>query len=220
MAEQCLAAIHICRLRVTRLDASGNPTAGPNNVYITDKPMVLNVTPTIEAGADRTLIGGCDCIIATYRGFDKLKRFDLEVDLGVLEPELIEMMIGADAITSASSPTDLVGVWWPSQAFQCTTPAQPNVCVEAWQTAWDGSGPSAVYPYVHWIWPATHWQIGAHTLQNDFNQPKLTGFSVGNAALGTGIFGDLPETVGVLGGWFYDTLIPTAMCGYQTQAIT
>jgi len=217
MADQCLAAIHICRLRVTRLDASGNPAPGPNNIYVTDKSMQLAVTPVIEAGADRTLTGGCDCIIATYRGYDKLKRFDLELDLGVLEPALIEMLIGATAIVKTG---DVIGNWWPTQAFQCATPAQPNVCVEAWQTGWDGSGPSAVWPDVHWIWPSTHWQIGAHTLQNDFTQPKITGFSQGNSAFGTGIFSDLPETVGPLGGWFYDNAQPTAECGYQTHAIT
>ncbi len=217
MADKCLAAIHICRLRVTRLDASGNPAAGPNNAYITDKPMQLGVTPTIEAGADRTLVGGCDCIIATYRGPDKLKRFDLTLDLGVLEPGLLEMLTGAAAITDTG---DVIGVWWSDQAFDCSNP-QPSVAIEAWQTAWDGGGPSADFPVVHWIWPLTHWQIGAHTLQNDFLQPQVTGFSLANSSWGEGIWGDMPETVGPLGGWFYDTEdLPDAQCGYVTQPIT
>lgn len=216
MADECLAAIHLCRVRATRLNADGSPMAGPNNVYVSDKPIQLGVTPVIEAGADRTLVGGCDCIIATYRGFDKLKRFDLELDLGALEPALLELILGSSAILDVA---DVIGNWWSQQAFDCSTP-QPNVCFEGWQTGWADDHSDAVWPYVHWIWPSTYWQIAAHTLQNDFLQPKITGFSRGNTEWGEGIFGDLPEAAESLGGWFYSSTIPDAACGYQTHAIT
>lgn len=217
MTDICDAAIHLCAVRVTRLDQLGNPEAGPNNVYVSGSAIMLQVTPQIEAGEDKTLVGGCDCIVASYRGYDKLKRFDLEFDMALLEPGLLEMMIGADSIVDAGSP---IGLWWPSQ-LSCAEPAQPNVCFEGWQTLWDDDhAASSPYQYVHWIWPSTHWQIGAHSLQNDFNQPKVTGFSRGNPNWGLGIFGDLPEAAGDLGGWFYDDSIPTAECGWQTHAIT
>lgn len=215
--DECLAAIHLCRVRVTRLDASGNPVAGPNNVYVSDKPIQVGVTPVIEAGQDKTLVGGCDCIIATYRGYDKLKRFDLELDLGVLEPALLEMLLGSTAIIETS---DVIGQWWSQNAFDCSTPAQPNLCFEGWQTGWEDDRQSSVWPYVHWIWPSTYWQIAAHTLQNDFAQPKISGFSRGNSNWGTGIFGDMPEAAEPLGGFFYSDSIPDAECGYQSQAIT
>lgn len=218
MSAECLASIHLCRIRVTRLDASGNPTAGPNNVYISDNPMQLTVTPVLEAGADRTLTGGCDCVIATYRGYDKLKRFDLELDLGKVEPALIEMMTGADAITVGG---DVLGDWWSEQAFDCGVAAQPNVAVEAWQDAWDIDQQATALPYLHWVWPSSFWQIAAHTLQNDFFQPKLSGFTRGNANWEDGIFGDYPEAAGRLGGFFFTATVPPAgVCGYQSQAIT
>lgn len=218
MTVICDAAIHLCRIRVTRLDALGNPVAGPNNVYVTDTPLTLAVKPQIVAGEDKDLVGGCDCIVATYRGYDKLKRFDLELDTSKLEAGLQEMMIGADAILDGSG--DPVGVWWPSQA-SCSAPAQPNVCFEGWQDAWEDDHQDPVLPYIHWIWPSTFWQIADHTLENDFNQPKITGFSRGNTEWGEGIFSDLPEAAGPLGGWFYTaTLPPFAECGYQSWAIT
>lgn len=216
MASECLAAIHLCRIRATRLNADGTPKAGPNNYYVTDKPMVLNVTPVIEAGTDRTLVGGCDCILATYRGFDKLKRFDLELDLGVMEPALFELLLGSTAITSGS---DVIGQWWTLNAFDCSTDAQPPVAVEGWQTAWNESGPDATFPYVHWIWPMAFFQIAQHSLQNDFNQPRVTGFTRGNNGWGTGPYGD-SGSVEPLGGFFYATTIPTAACAYGTQAVT
>lgn len=217
MTAICDAAIHLCRIRVTRLDQLGNPTPGPNNVYVSDKPLMVTVRPQIEAGLDRTLVGGCDCIVAQYRGFDKLKRFDLELDLATLEPGLQEMLIGSPVILNNTG--DPIGAWWP-QNLSCSQAAQPNVCFEGWQDLWDTDHQNPVYPYVHWIWPSTHWQIGDHTLQNDFNQPRMTGFTRGNPQWGLGIYGDLPEAAQPLGGYFWSKTIPTAACGYQSHAIT
>lgn len=217
MAARCLASLHLCRIRVTRLDALGNPTAGPNNVYVSDKPIQLQVTPEIEAGSDTTLVGGCDCIVATRRGFDKLKRFTLQLDLGDVEPGLLEMLIGADAILDGADP---IGIWWPVQQFDCAVPAQPSVAFEGWTDLWEDDRQAADWPYAHWIWPSTSWQIGPHTLQNDFLQPQLNGYSRGNSQWGVGPFHDAPEAVGQLGGFFYDTEIPDASCGYQSHTIT
>lgn len=219
MAAECLAAIHLCRVRATRLNANGTPAAGPNNVYVSDKPIQLGVTPVIEAGQDKTLIGGCDCIVAEYRGYDKLKRFDFTLDLAVLEIGLLEMLLGSTLITNGTS-ADPIGQWWSENAFDCSTPAQPNVALEGWQTGWQQGGPDAVWPYIHWVWPSTFWQIAPHTLQNDFLQPQVTGFSRSNAAWGEGIYGEQPEASPGLGGFFYSTTIPTAACGYQSHAIT
>jgi hypothetical protein len=217
MTAICDAVIHLCAVRVTRLDQLGNPSPGPNNVYVTNNQLMIQAKPVIEAGQDKTLIGGCDCIIASYRGYDKLKRFDLELDLGTLEPGLIEMLTGGSAIIKGGAP---IGVWWPSQ-LDCAQPAQPNVCVEGWQDLWqDDHAVQSPYQYVHWIWPSTRWQVSDHTLQNDFLQPKLTGYSRGNPNWGLGIYNDLPEVAQPLGGFFYDTIRPVAACGYQTHATT
>jgi hypothetical protein len=215
--NECLAAIHLCRIRATRLHPDGSPMSGPNNVYVSDKPIQLAVTPVYVAAKDSDLVGGCDCLVATYRGFDKLKRLDFALDLGALEWGLFEMMTGASAILSGG---DLIGNWFNSNAFDCSVAAQPNVCFEGWQTGWSEDRQDATWPYVHWIWPSTYWALGADTLQNDFNQPKLTGFSRGNSEWGLGIFGDMPEECGQLGGNFLCKTIPAAVCGYQHYPVT
>lgn len=219
MSAECFSAIHLCRIRATRLDATGNPSPGPNNVYVTAKPIMLGATPQIEAGQDKTLVGGCDCIVAQYRGYDKLKYFTLELDLASLEPALIELMTGASAITSTG---DVIGNWWQSsQTFNCASTVQPNVCFEGWQDTWNQDRQASTpFRYVHWIWPSSFWQIAAHTLQNDFLQPKLTGFTRGNSNW-TDIFRDLPEVPQPLGGYFFTDHIPAGdTCGYQTHSIT
>ena len=219
MADICVAAIHLCRIRATRLDALGNPSPGPNNVYVSDNPIMLSVTPEIEAGEDKTLVGGCDCIVASYRGKDKLKRFNLEFDSAVIEPGLLEMLTGGAAILDGSGQ-DPIGMWFANQ-LSCSADSAPNVAFEAWQDLWeDDHQLAAPYQYLHWIWPSTYWQLGDVTLQNDFNQPKLTGFSRGNPVWGEGIYGDLPEAAQPLGGFFYTDEIPDAACGWQSFAIT
>jgi hypothetical protein len=180
---------------------------------------MLGATPQIEAGQDKTLVGGCDCIVAQYRGYDKLKYFTLELDLAILEPALIELLTGASAITSTG---DVIGNWWQSaQTFNCATTVQPNVCFEGWQDTWNNDRQASTpFRYVHWIWPSSFWQIAAMTLQNDFNQPKLTGFTRGNSNW-TDIYRDLPELPQPLGGYFFTDKIPAGdTCGYQTHSIT
>jgi hypothetical protein len=217
MATECLAAIHLCRVRATRLHPDGTPQPGPNNVYVSDKPIQLAITPTYEAGKDSTLVGGCDCIIATYRGFDKLKRFEFELDLGALEWGLFEMLTGAAGIFSGGT---IIGNWFNDNAFDCSVSAQPNVAFEGWQTGWSEDRQDATWPYIHWLWPSSFWSLGTDTLQNDFNQPKLTGFTRGNSEWGEGIFGDQPEAARALGGGWLSTTIPAAVCGYQSFPIT
>jgi len=217
MAAKCLAAVRFCRLRATRLEDDGTPSAGPNNVYVTDKPVSLSVTPVIEAGEDRTRVGGCDCIVASYRGKDKLKWFEFALELGVWEPGLIEMLTGASAILQTTDP---IGFQWSEQAFDCSGSVQPNVVLEGWQVLQNQSSPDATYPYMHWVWPSTFWQIGDYTLENDFAAPTLNGYSQPNANWGDGIYSDVPESINSLGAGFYTATIPDAACGYQSHAIT
>ncbi len=220
MAAECLSAIHLCRIRATRLDSVGNPEPGPNNFVVSDKPVQLAVTPQIQAGDDKTLIGGCDCIVAQYRGYDKLKYFTLELDLAEIDPALKEVLIGGDVIVDDDGLP--IGNWWPAdQTFDCSSTVQPNICFEAWQDAWDDDHQAASpHRYIHWIWPSSYWQIAAHTLANDFFQPKITAFTRGNSVWGEGIYDDLPEAAQPFGGYFYADDIPDAACGWQTQDIT
>lgn len=217
MAAKCLAAIRFCRLRATRLNADGLPHNGPNNVYVTDKPVSLAITPVIEAGEDRTRIGGCDCIVATYRGKDKLKWFDFALELAVWEPGLVELLTGATARLDGSDP---VGFDWSDQAFNCSGDVQPAVVLEGWQVLQNQGSPDLTFPYMRWVWPMSFWQIGDYTLENDFAAPTLNGYSQPNSNWGLGIFGDLDVAIGPIGSGFYTDTIPDAACGWQTQSIT
>jgi len=217
MAAECLANIRLCAVRVTRLDSLGNPTPGPNNVYVSDNSIMLSVKPVIQAGDDKTLVGGCDCIIAEYHGFDKLKYFNLELDQGLVEPGLLEMLTGGSAIIDGSGFP--IGLDWPNQ-LDCSQPTQPNVAIEGWQAMWTDDHQETVYPYARYIFPSSYWQISDFTMQMDFNQPKITAWTRSNPNWGLGPFHDQPQAIGTQGGFFYDTALPFAECGYQSHSVT
>ncbi len=215
MTAICPSVIHLCRVRFTRIDEFGDPVAGPNNVYVSDKPMVLTMTPDILTGETKDLKSGCDALIATYRGQDIPKRTNLELDLGNISPGLEEMLTGGSIVTNSGE--DPIGV---NLREACDTQS-PYVVTEAWQDLYECDRvPSAPYHYRHWTFPSSRWVKGPETAQNDFGQPKYTGFTVGNASWGVGIFGDLDSPVGPAGQWVYTNTIPVAACDYITQAIT
>lgn len=201
-------------MRVTLLDQVGNVHSGSNNYYVTANLVQLQFTPDIEVGSDRTLKSGCDCIIATAKFPDLLKRFTFQVDLGKLEPGLVSLMLGGAMISSGGFP---IGFDWPT-SLNCGDTPPPRVALEVWSYVWDNDHQDGTLPYWHWVWPMTQWQIGQSTLSSDIMQPVLTGFSTANPLWGHGPFADDPGVViGNLGAvWQTADVPPSGVCGLQT----
>lgn len=218
---KCGSLIHICALRVTRLDSQGNVVDEENNSYVTNNVVSVQESPVVEEGLDSTLVGGCDCIVASYKGTNKLKRFEFAMELPTFEPALIEMLIGASLIVDESTSPVPIGVAWPSQ-LSCSSTQQPNVAIEWWSDLWTDDQQDGDWPYVHSIYPSSYWQIGQMTAQNDFNNPTFNGFTRTNTLFGDP-YDDLPPSAqsalaaGAPGEQFLTTVAPpTAECGYQT----
>lgn len=213
MAAPCGYPLGLCALRLTKLDATtGAVSAVTGNSFVTTSTISLQLTPVIEAGADITLVGGCDCQLTSYRGVDKLKRFDFTITNPQLSPVMYQMMLGGTLINNGADP---VGEVWPT-TLGCGE-EQAKVALEFWVKHWTADGAQdATYPWIHHVYPMTLWQIGQQQFQNDLAQPTLTGFSRGNSAWGDGPYGDGPfSTYGVpvdiaTGGYFYTTTTPPA----------
>jgi hypothetical protein len=213
MANLCPTPIHLCRIRVTRLSATGAIAAAPNNHYVSDKPMLMTIDPDVSEGEVKTLIGGCDCAQATYRGYDKLLRFNLTLQMAALEPGLAEILTGATMLTNVA--TELVGNSFPIQN-SCSLPTQPPSAIEAWQDMWIGDAQNANPRYVRWTFPMAFWQMDTATLENDFLQVQYKGFTRANVWANPYV--DFPTgiaSIGTNGAWFWDNAIPAAYCGYS-----
>lgn len=217
--EICAIPLHVCRFRATRLLADGSPAGGPDNTYVSDDIITVQMNPNILAGLESDLIGGCGCIVATRKDPDRLRRFDFVINQGALEPALLEMMLGADVITDASTDPVPIGIWYPDQLGCEFVPSA--VAIEFWADAWVDDAADPDWPYIHFLFPRTFWAPGSLQLGNDFAQPVVNGFSRSNASWGEGPYGTQPEAIPARapgGFWYSAAPQPTAECGYQTTA--
>lgn len=209
MPAPCGVPLGLCAFRLTRLLSTGCVDGSTDNVFVSTELISLQVTPTVEAGADTTLTGGCDCTIASYRGTDKLKRFEFELSFPKFAPAAYEMMLGGGLISDGVLP---VGVVYPTELACGDT--QPAVALEFWVKHWNGDAQDVTYPWIHGVMPQTYWQIGQQQYQNDFAQPTFTGFSRANDCWGNGPYADGPEDEGYgavdisTGAMWYATLDP------------
>ena len=205
----CGVPLGLCAARITRILSTGCIDSASDNSFVTTTLISLQLTPVVEAGADTTLTGGCDCTIASYRGVDKLKRFDFTITNPKLSPAMYEMMLGGSVILNGAAP---VGTVWPTQ-LSCGQ-SQASVALEFWVKHWNNDAQDPTYPWIHHVYPQTLWQIGQQQFQNDFAQPTLTGFSRSNDCWGDGPYADGPEAEFGLpvdistGGFWYTAIDP------------
>lgn len=221
MANVCPTPIHVCRARLTRLnDPAGTIAAAPNNHVVTDSIVQLTITPVISEGEDIEVKGACDCVCAAYKGRDRLKRFNLQIQLCRLEPALIEILTGASLFTNGSA--EPIGNVWPI-GIGCNITPQPPVALEAWSDSWVGDAQAAApNQYIRWVFPRTYWQWDELTLNNEFTLPQFNGWSQTNSAFPGNPYGDNPGGVSSIvgasgqgGGMFDDGPLPNAYCGYS-----
>ncbi len=209
MAVNCGVSFGLCRVRVTRVDGNGNVIAG-NNAYVTDTALTVSVTPNIETGTAVSVRNGCGCKISSFKFPDTFNWFEFAFGDAALEPQLQAFMLGAATIVDGS---DVVGLAFPSQ-LECDE-AEPAVAFEFWTKHIVGSGQDSDFPWVHWVFPLTIWQLGDNTFEEAAAQPSLNGFSRTNGNWGDGPYGDGPpdgEDISEGGYWKTDVEPPSAAC--------
>lgn len=212
---ECASTVEFCAVRATRLADDGTVAPGPDNSYVVSDVIQLQFTPNIREGAEHELVGGCGgCVIAQKTDEDNLRRFDLELQAGRLEPGFLEMLLGAVVIDGTSGA---LGFLYGAKR-DCATP-QPRVAFEGWSKRWttdDEQDP--VYPWWHWLWPSVAFVPGQNTLQADFGPVVMAGKSRANTAWGSGPYGDQPTDVlaNQIAVWAEPGDLPTATCNYST----
>lgn len=216
MANVCGNSIHLCFVRATRLNNDGTVASAPNNHAVTSNPVILTAAPEILAGEVKNLIGGCDCVNAQYRGYDKLLFWNLTLQFCALEPALLEILTGGSLQVNGTA--EPIGLSWPNQTL-CSAPHQPAVAIEAWSDLWVGSAQNTNPRYIRWVWPMAFFHMDQFQVENDFLLPQVVGFSRANANFGNA-YADLPTGVvaNAQGGFFYDNVEPTAVCGYSSSS--
>lgn len=207
----CGVSFGLCAVRITLVDATGAVEGTTDNSYVTDKPLSISLTPNIETGNTFSVRNGCGCSVARFKGNDTFNWFEFAFATASLEPEMMAMMLGADTISDGA---DVVGLAFP-ESVACDED-EPAVALEFWSKHIVGSGQDGTFPWVHWVFPKTIWQLSDNSFQEDATQPTVTGFSRTNALWGRGPYGDGPpdsQDISEGGYWKTDVDPPTANCG-------
>lgn len=224
MAAKCLDSIKLCALRVTALTAVGNVAPAPNNYVSTNREVKLDFTADIDTGKDLFYRNGSDAPLASYKSPQLVKRQSLAIDLFGIDPAVESLILGAALIDDDSGNP----IGFEDNIQVCPSDASPPfVAVEAWSFAWDCDSEDELTPYYYHLWPMTQWTRGqTETLQADFLQPQVVGFTLRNSLWGHGPYGGIVK--GAAGGSTYlntsgnpahfltSSAPPAAVCGFET----
>jgi hypothetical protein len=219
-APSCYSSIRCERIRVTQLDAGGNPVVGAASGYVSDAQVSLDVGLEIEEGEEITQKNGGSRICATSKVANQLKSATLSLELCQLDIELFAMMTGGTLIECATEP-----LGYKPKALTAST--ETPVALEVWSRAWDGGGQANLtggqgtgVAFWHWVFPNVKWTPAQFTLDEQVHVFPLDGIGLENSVLtADGPFNDWPTCVEDAGGintvygvWL-DTAPPDAQCG-------
>lgn len=217
MSSTCNASVDLCAIRVSKLTTGGAPRTGSTNGYVTDAAIKIDIGVEVETGDEKTQKNGCGVLMATLKDPDTIKGLTLAMDLIHLDAYLNEFLTGSDTFESGGNA---IGFQFAAVGSQADF-----VCVEGWSKAWDVdhqlvapfTTPNATY--IHWVFPKTQWVQGKLTAEHDIMIVPVTATGTENSSItANGPFDDWPAAVAArggvtrIGGWFFDSNIPTATC--------
>lgn len=204
------ASVQGVALRVTRLDAGGNPLQGPEDVYVTRAFMRVSFTPEYEEGDEITEKNAAGEVCVTHKALDTLKRATMELAVCDPDPELTELLTGGvllkygpdglPVISGGSSegvgtkpPTWPAGTSFPDAtvgyaAVKSGESPNPNgVGIEVWSLAIRNGARDNELPYYRWVFPKAQLRpSGDRVIENGLLANAFEGWSDGNINFGTG----------------------------------
>lgn len=93
-----------CAIRISRLNADGSVAAGATAMVADDKPFLKwTAKPAMQAGVEIVPISACGAPLISYKDYDRVKRWDVTLDLGDLDFEKKEILQGGTLLTAPSS---------------------------------------------------------------------------------------------------------------------
>lgn len=187
--QEYAASIQGVGIRVTRLDATGNPLNGPGDSYTTAAFMRVSFTPEYEEGDEITEKGASGAVCVSYKSPDTLKRITMELAICEPDPELTNLISGGILLRknlgTLGAPNNK-SIGWASPAVG-DDPSGNGVAIEAWSLAIKDGKKASVLPYFHWVFPyAKLRQSGDRVIENGLLANTFEGFGLGNAEFGSG----------------------------------
>lgn len=214
MAEQtCGSSVQACAGRVAVLEQDGVPLPGPSNLYVTDALMKLVATAVLTKGVDIEVLNACGAPSVLYKDRDRLKRYDLALDMITLSPEFENMLTGGQLFTSGGFT---VGGSVPAVG---TIEAPFGVSVELWSKHIVNGDIDPVWPYIQWILPRSYWSpITPVAWDNNAMPRSFTGYTTENQNWFNGPANDWAFNSTRSIAWRFTKTLPVVKCGAQALA--
>lgn len=215
MATVCSGTVQLCGLRLANLNADGSLKEGAGNLYVTDQQVSLTAEVELAEGEDLELKSGCGALLVAFKDCDRIKRLNMGLQIGTIEPELHHMVVPGVLHTDGGNT---IGYGYPRVG---TAPCQDGISAEAWVRNIYNGAPHPTYPYIRFVFPRTTWQIGNRELQNDTIPYDFSGQASENSEWGTGPGEDYPAVLGErIASFAFDVDgPPDAVCGAQALAL-
>jgi hypothetical protein len=226
MTQPCYQSLRCVRIRVSKINSTtGAPVNGASNGVVSSSQIQCQLGLTLTTGDTGTTKNGDGVVCATFTDPDTLKNVALTLDLCSADPILRALMLSATTFIDPGHASTVMGM----QSLGVGVNPTP-VCFELWTRAWDGTAqttaavstsPNAAY--WHWVFPWVTWVEDTTTLSNGIHSLPLKGIGVANSGItANGPFNDWPVAIADQGGvtspygYFLDSAIPAATCGYTS----
>lgn len=224
-ARGCRNVLSICALRIARVDSTGAPVRNSaTGAWAVARGIgKLTYTPNILTGDDIAELDGCGGLAIVRKYPDRLKRFDLTLEMITESPEMHELLVGASLLTSGGAAVGYADV--VDTNCGSTSISNTGCSIEAWSEQFACAVPFG-QQYVRNVFPWAFMKPDARTLQKGPNHFLAKGFAVASSNFGAGPFNDLVPLVGVTTphASLDDSALPSVgdgLCGYiATPAAT
>ena len=178
--------------RITRLQETGAPIVGANNVFYSDQLVEASFAPTYSEpdAIQQPNAAGNTCVF--FQPDPSVQGLTIEgVKWCTPDPEVLEFLGGGTILTGTGSPAPAIGYAAPAVG----SPASKTpVSLEFWSRAIIGGQPAG---YFHWLLPYLRLKFSANWVLNgsDVTLPEFAGTGSENSQWLKGPLNDWPYTV-------------------------
>lgn len=107
MSTKCYAQVRGSVIRVTRLDACGNPDPGASAVVVSKRVSTVTIDEVTDSGTNVIERNFADEICIYDTAFDQILGYTAKIDLCGVDPDLVSLLTGQPVVVDANG--DIVG---------------------------------------------------------------------------------------------------------------
>lgn len=196
----CYGSLQVCRTRASLLAPNGEPLPGADNGYVTASLITMDLSTENADDVDLSKLNGCGDVCQSYFKQGAIKRATLSGAFCELDIQLGNLLLGGALARKGLAP-------FGYSAPLSSDPAPDGVCLELWTKAWDGTEqatPASLGNAAanwHWVFPKAKFSLDTLTMENDFLEFAITGFSTENSSMTShGPFNDWDDDWATAGG--------------------